>query len=233
MRNLLLSLLLAVSAFTSAHAFSSLPVQDCDTILTKKGKVLVVRIVSANRDKIRYQYCSDSMGAPIRFIARENVKIVLKAQPVAPPVDTPPTMVENQNADNKDLPPSATDQDRADLAPIEVAPSPISPEDMAAYQKKAREVAKKAAFYSFSSVFLCLFAFAFSPWLLILIIPFTIAGFIFSTRGLKMTKGRPNLKKERRLSGLSLAMSLLYGGIVAAYIMILVVVLAFVLLFGF
>ncbi len=230
MRILLLSILLAFSAITSAHAFSSLPAQECDTILTKKGKRIVARIISADKDRIRYQYCADSSDAPIRFISRQNVKTVLKAKPLVPMVDTPPRAV---TKDNGDLPPSPSDGDKDDLAPIEVLPEQLSPEDAAKYRKKAQKTVKKAALFSFGSAFLLLFAYAFSPWLLILTIPFCIAGIIYAARGLRMTKRRPDLMKERRLAGFSLLVSLVYGSIIAAYLLIAFIGLLFLILFGF
>jgi hypothetical protein len=85
--------------------------------------------------------------------------------------------------------------------------------------------AKLGALGGFGSVFIILFAFAFNPLLIMLMLPLSIIGLVFSSKVLKRTRNRPEFKKQRRMSKWSFAMATAWLGLSVLYILIAILVL--------
>ncbi len=221
MRFLTLLLLLFFSANVQLAAFSSLPVQsDCDTILTQKGKTLIVRIVSQDRERVRYQYCGDSTSAVTRFITTKNIKEIRRGKEVNIKIEPDPNSVAT-------TPPA----DTITGALSAEIPTDAVKVDSEHERRRAKRLSKLAALFSFGTPFLVLFSFAFSPWFLLLTVPFLIAGMAYSIRATKATRRRPEFSKYYRLSLFSLIVSITMVSIVALYLLILIVILLFLILF--
>ena len=214
MRFLTLLSLLLVFFIPTAKSFSSIPVQDCDTIITQKGKTLIVRIISTSKEKVRYQYCGDSTNAPIRFISAKNIKTVKKARvPV----------VEN-------IVQVMADKDSSAQIISEI-PEGAEKVDAAIELKRVTKGSKLAALYTFGAFFLILFAVAFSPFILLLVGPLIIMGLRKSIKMVRATKNRKEFSKQLRLSSLSLVMSILLTILLVAYVLALLIsllILAFI-----
>jgi hypothetical protein len=207
---------------TRLSAFSSLPVQaDCDTILTQKGKTLIVRIVSQDKERVRYQYCGDSSSAVIRFITTKNIKEIRRGkktdiQPEPKPAPDPATVAAPSGTTSENI---STD-----------IPADAVKVDPKIETKRAYRLSKIAAIFSFGTPFWFLFSFAFSFWLFLFFLPFLILGMVYSIKAVRATRRRPELSKPYRLSLASLILSLIMGGLVAVYILIVFIVLLLILL---
>ena len=221
MRFLTLLLLLFFSANVQLAAFSSLPVQsDCDTILTQKGKTLIVRIVSQDRERVRYQYCGDSTSAVTRFITTKNIKEIRRGKEVNIKIEPEPGSVTT-------TPPADTTTTGVVSSEIPADAVKIDPEQE---RGRAKRLSKLAAIFSFGTPFMVLFAFAFSPWFLLFITPMVILGMVYSIKATKATRRRPEFSKYYRTALFSLILSIMMASIVALYLLILFVFLLFLLL---
>jgi hypothetical protein len=220
MRFLTLLLLLFFSANVQLAAFSSLPVQsDCDTILTQKGKTLIVHIVSQDRERVRYQYCGDSTSAVTRFITTKNIKEIRRGKEVNIKIEPDPNSVTT-------TPPADT---TTGIVSSEI-PADAVKVDAEQERRRAKRLSKLAAIFSFGTPFMVLFSLAFSPWFLLFITPMVILGMVYSIKATKASRRRPEFSKYYRMALFSLIISIIMVSIVALYLLILLIFLLFLLL---
>jgi hypothetical protein len=87
---------------------------------------------------------------------------------------------------------------------------------LAEEERKLNNSSKLAALFGAGSLFLWLFALAFSPWVGIFILPCTILALVYGSRVLRKTRNRPEYRSQRSMGrfGLITAGSQLAFGVV-------------------
>ena len=199
MRFLTLVFLFFFAINGNINAMSQLPNGDCDTIIMKQGRVIIAKIESSDDKVVRFRYCGEDAKKPLKTYKMVNVKEIKRAKKKdLPPGAVPDTArVEKTGAvtiikfENNEIPEGA-------------AKLVETPEE----RKKVTLNAKLSALFSIGSVFLILFAAAFSPLIGLIFWPMVIIGLIYGRRTMRKTKNRPEYYKQYRLSRFSFLTSL-------------------------
>ena len=216
MRFLTLVFLFFFAINGNINAMSQLPNGDCDTIIMKQGRVIIAKIESSDDKVVRFRYCGEDEKKPLKTYKMVNVKEIKRAKKKdLPPGAVPDTArVEKTGAvtiikfENNEIPEGA-------------AKLVETPEE----RKKVTLNAKLSALFSIGSVFLILFAAAFSPLIGLIFWPMVIIGLIFGRRTMRKTKNRPEYYKQYRLSRFSFLTSLVLLILLGLYILLIGAVL--------
>lgn len=210
--------------FVPARSSNITPNSGCDTIITKMGQVILVHILSSSDEQtVRFNYCGDEKSTKFNEISRNNISEIRKTSAPAE------SQAAKQHADtikvSESLPVGSAPIEQAQMeVPLEIPKdskpvqleTPVSPKSISMY-------AKIAAIGGFGSLFLVVFAMAFNPFVLILVLPFSIVGLVFSSMVLKRTKKRKaEFMKHRRLAKWSMAMSISWVALTVIYILLLI-----------
>jgi hypothetical protein len=216
MRFLTLAFLFFFAINGNINAMSQLPNGDCDTIIMKQGRVIIAKIESSDEKVVRFRYCGEDEKKPLKTYKMVNVKEIKRAKKKdLPPGAVPDTArVEKTGAvtiikfENNEIPEGA-------------AKLVETPEE----RKKVTLNAKLSALFSIGSVFLILFAAAFSPLIGLIFWPMVIIGLIFGRRTMRKTKNRPEYYKQYRLSRFSYLTALVLLILLGLYILLIGAVL--------
>lgn len=216
MRFLTLVFLFFFAINGNINAMSQLPNGDCDTIIMKQGRVIIAKIESSDDKVVRFRYCGEDEKKPLKTYKMVNVKEIKRAKKKdLPPGAVPDTArVEKTGAvtiikfENNEIPEGA-------------AKLVETPEE----RKKVTLNAKLSALFSIGSVFLILFAAAFSPLIGLIFWPMVIIGLIFGRRTMRKTKNRPEYYKQYRLSRFSYFTALVLLILLGLYILLIGAVL--------
>ena len=193
--------------FYTANASISNPMFGCDTLITASGQVLLVHLESNSTDSIlKFRYCGDTAG-----------DIVEKKATFAREIRRAPVQ-------QKELPEGAEK-----ILFNDDLPRGAETLDLRAEEKRVTLNAKLGALFGAGSIFLHFFAVVFSPWMYLLVLPFFIAGFIFSVRTLRQTKRKPRYQKQRILGIIGLTSSIIQ--LVSVVLYLLFIILLILLIF--
>lgn len=202
MRITLIVLFLTLSLLR-ANASVTNPMYGCDTLITTSGQVLLVQLESSSTDSIlRFRYCGDRAGDIVekkasfaREIRRSNVRAT----------EVP------EGAEKIEFDPDV--------------PRGTKLADLVKEEKSITLQSKLAALFGFGGIFLWFFAFVFSPWIGLFILPFMIAGLTFSVKTMRRTKRKPQYRKQRNLGIVGLTCSILHLTGFVLYIFLIIIFL--------
>ena len=225
--NFLLSLFFTFNAATVWSSIIAPNTTGCDTLITKMGQVVLVQILPSSDDQtVRFTYCGDKNSDQTNEIARKNIAEIRKSTAPAAIVvakPQPDTVKAGENIPAGSIPAAPV----VVAAPLEIpkdskplpAEAPVEPKSITFF-------AKMAAIGGFGSLFMVAFAVAFNPLAMILVLPLSIVGLVFSSMVLKRTKKRrAEFMKQRRLAKWSMAMSFSWLGFAVLYILLLILFL--------
>jgi hypothetical protein len=216
MRFLTLILLCFFAINGDVNAMSQLPNGDCDTIIMKQGRVIIAKIESSDDKVVRFRYCGDDDKKPLKTYRMVNVKEIKRAKKK----DLPPGAVPDTTRVEK-IGEVTVIKFEKDGVPEDATKLVETPEE----RKKVTRNAKLSALFSIGSVFLILFAAAFSPLIGLVFWPMVIIGLIYGRRTMRKTKNRPEYYKQYRLSRFSYITSLVLLILLGLYILLIGAVL--------
>lgn len=196
------SLFFALSLFLSFQLHARDVLRDCDTLVTQSGQMLLVQIEQMTDSTITFRYCGSAADVPSETRPSDFVRQIRKAIPS-----------NGKKTIHVDM--------SAPMSTVEVPPTP-------AEIKKVNLNTKMALFFALGSLFLWFFSALFSPYIGILILPFLIAGIVFSSRTLKATRKKPLLVKQRASGLFSMIICSIQLGFALLYILALLIFFALV-----
>jgi hypothetical protein len=180
------------------------PVSDCDTLITTGGQVLLVHFVPCKKESIvRFSHCGDNNEKMVE-VERSMIREIRRARVLS-----------------LELPDGSEPVVQKGAIPVSLQ----QPDDAKAEKKTLTFWSKMAAIGGFGSLFMIFFSIAFNSVLGITVLPLSIMGLVFALKVLRRTKNKPEYKKHRQMSKWSMAMSLLWLGLLILYIIIIIAVL--------
>jgi hypothetical protein len=168
----------------------------CDTLIMRNGQTLLVTEVSYKNDKIRFRDCGDNEGV-YKTISTFDVKKIKK---------------HNKSA--------------IDEVPISGVPKGSRLEYHTS-EEKAKNLAKISLILGVGCGFCLFLMFTYNLFFLILLyLAMCIVGMIIGVKGMRATRGRPELRNARKMSQLGFGISTFFAGLAAVYIILAIILLA-------